>query len=404
MAHSENMLTVSPFEVVNPDAGGKRRILGLNSGYARAGWIVHQIWPGSFKDIIGSYTATNSTQIADGYTCEVINNLLLSTLRYALMRAGGPLVGPSLLPRWLLPSNKVRSLVAKSDVIMFEHPHSFDLVSRLLSSNHFVVLDAHNIDHKLCADQASHWGLAGISARKLRTVEARAFARADLVLSCSREDMAEAVIEFGVTPEKMMFVPNGADISNISPASLAERNAAKALLGVDDALCLFVGSLWTPNVDAALAILRMAANAPDLTFAIVGDVGRAISHSLPANVIVAGRVDDLQIWYHAADIAINPVTSGGGSNVKNFEYLAAGLPIVSTEFGAREIDAPFGTSVAIADLDNFPRTIRALLNDPALDAHRRKARMLAEERYDWESISRGVSEEIHRRLALRRSR
>ena len=33
--------------------------------------------------------------------------------------------------------------------------------------------------------------------------------------------------------------------------------------------------------------------------------------------------------------AVNPVFSGGGSNVKNADYLALGLPILTTNFGIR---------------------------------------------------------------------
>ncbi len=44
---------------------------------------------------------------------------------------------------------------------------------------------------------------------------------------------------------------------------------------------------------------------------------------------------DLLVCLHAADVGLNPVTTGGGSNVKLPAYLAAGLPVVTTAFGLR---------------------------------------------------------------------
>jgi hypothetical protein len=39
--------------------------------------------------------------------------------------------------------------------------------------------------------------------------------------------------------------------------------------------------------------------------------------------------------FNASDFAINPISTGSGTNVKMMEYLAAKLPILTTSFGKR---------------------------------------------------------------------
>ena len=50
--------------------------------------------------------------------------------------------------------------------------------------------------------------------------------------------------------------------------------------------------------------------------------------------------------------AINPCVSGGGSNVKNSDYLALGLPIISTPFGFRGYEK-YSNFIHIQNIDNW---------------------------------------------------
>jgi glycosyltransferase involved in cell wall biosynthesis len=101
---------------------------------------------------------------------------------------------------------------------------------------------------------------------------------------------------------------------------------------------------------------------------------------------VVSREDKIGLL-HASDLAINPVAEGSGTNIKIFDYLAAGLPVVTTPVGARGIDLRDLEDVIIADLNEFPDAIRMVVNDE--DLSRRlslRSRALAE-RYDWRKIA-----------------
>ena len=68
---------------------------------------------------------------------------------------------------------------------------------------------------------------------------------------------------------------------------------------------------------------------------VAGSVSRSLSSSHEVALRIAGEVEDLEPWLHAADVGINPVASGAGSNVKLPTYLAAGLAVVTTAYGLR---------------------------------------------------------------------
>ena len=56
------------------------------------------------------------------------------------------------------------------------------------------------------------------------------------------------------------------------------------------------------------------------------------------NIIYAGFVDDISIYFKGVDVFINPVTDGGGIKTKLVEALGYNLNVVSTMNGAIGVD------------------------------------------------------------------
>jgi len=52
------------------------------------------------------------------------------------------------------------------------------------------------------------------------------------------------------------------------------------------------------------------------------------------NIIYAGFVDDINLYFKGADIFINPVIDGGGIKTKVVEALGYDLSVISTQSGA----------------------------------------------------------------------
>jgi glycosyltransferase involved in cell wall biosynthesis len=138
----------------------------------------------------------------------------------------------------------------------------------------------------------------------------------------------------------------------------------------------FVGSEYPPNVEGLRWFLdnvwpRIDSSAE---LAIFGNVCRRIDRAaLPVNARCHGRVDDLDSAYRTLDIAINPVRVGAGLKIKTVEALGAGLPLVTTDEGARGLEDAAGTAFALAhDADEFVVHLSALLA-----SHERRAQLAA---------------------------
>ena len=105
---------------------------------------------------------------------------------------------------------------------------------------------------------------------------------------------------------------------------------------------------------------QLAPANPEVTFVIVGGASeRAIVEGyaslVPANVRLLGAVSDAarNEAYAAADIAINPMFTGSGTNIKMLDFLAAGLPTISTLHGARGISNRNEACFIMDDISRF---------------------------------------------------
>ena len=136
---------------------------------------------------------------------------------------------------------------------------------------------------------------------------------------------------------------------------------------------------------------------------IAGSVARAVdSARLPANVVCLGRVSDeaKTLLLRAADVALNPMFSGSGTNLKMLEYLAAGVPVVTTPIGARGLELTTGKHAIVCPVEEFPEQIGHVLRDESLRATlRTQGRRLVEDRYDWGTIVDAMHAVIESALA-----
>ena len=104
--------------------------------------------------------------------------------------------------------------------------------------------------------------------------------------------------------------------------------------------------------------------------------------------------EDKKMLYSAEDIAINLMSSGSGTNIQMFEYLAAELPTISSPVGARGIENE--GSFIVTDLLKFPNEIRKLLSDENLYKELSvNGRALVERYYDWNRISYDLGKRMY---------
>jgi glycosyltransferase involved in cell wall biosynthesis len=246
-----------------------------------------------------------------------------------------------------------------------------------------IVYASHNFETAWYEGEIRRFPFPRSHARALADLERRAVHRADRVLAVTEEDRDQFVSALGAEREKIAVVPNGFDDERFAPVSVEEKKEERRRLGLplDGRIALFAGSNVAPNRDAVESILReIAPKAPPaFLFLVAGKVGTAYAGRGGERVRFTGPVSDIVPYFRAADIGLNPVRFGSGSNIKVLQYLGSGLPVLSTEFGMRGFD-DLRPHVTVARLDRFHYHLERTGTDET-------SVRLAREKYGWRCAS-----------------
>lgn len=265
------------------------------------------------------------------------------------------------------------------------------------------ILHEHNIEYQRFRQMGKFWWPL------LRSLEAWACRNADLVLFKTQEDQAFAIHAFGMDPGKSMLVPFG--ISRSSRPEKGEKEIAASMIrhrhGIhqDTRILFFSGTLdYEPNADAFRLIVEqiipMLERSLLLPFVVIvcGRIHdpaygylREFRHE---RLCFAGEVDEIQPYFLAADVFLNPVRSGGGIKVKTIEALSYNLPVVSTEHSAMGIDRSLtGGRLKVCDdkdLTSFCKLVAEAMKDESEvpDAYYIH--------YQWQHLTKEVAEAIEK--------
>jgi polysaccharide biosynthesis protein PslH len=186
------------------------------------------------------------------------------------------------------------------------------------------------------------------------------------VVAVSEEDAGRMRELFDIA--RISAVPTGVDLEFFArPAGLAEGSPRPDLV--------FSGSMnWAPNVDGVTyfceAILPLIlTREPGCRVTIVGRTPppaiTKLAESHP-NVLVTGTVADIRPYLWGAKVCIVPLRIGGGTRLKIYEAMAAGVPVVSTSVGAEGLPVTHGENVLLADEpEAFAEACLELLADAA---------------------------------------
>jgi glycosyltransferase involved in cell wall biosynthesis len=277
-------------------------------------------------------------------------------------------------------------LYPQADVIIHESPYmlEYDLLFGLDQKPR--VYNSYNVETSL-VEQVWRGEQAARYVRHIRSLERRLVSGCDLCFAVSEEERIEFVECFGADPAKVAIAPNG-----IHPGEYARRTGRSATDERPSAL--FFGSFHPPNVEAAAYILdELAIQCPGIDFVIAGSCMAGHCASPLPNVRVLGRVNDAvkQQLLSTTDVAINPMFSGSGTNLKVLEFLSAGIPLVSTPTGARGLDLLSGRHCVLAEKEDFAFALQVLVEQPQLQEElAERGKRYVESRFSWEAIAAEV--------------
>lgn len=275
-----------------------------------------------------------------------------------------PLLGHSVL-RYINPFLfwKIRAFINnnKIGVIIFEQPY-FGwlgyLLKRFLKVK--IIIRSHNIEGLRFKSLGKWWW------KVLWHYEKWIYSLAHFTFFIQKNEKEYAIENFHIDPDKTAIITSG--ITWQQPPAVEEREDAKRrlralhTLSEGEVIILFNGAYdYKPNRDALETIIYAINPVLVLKAAfkykiiICGrNIPNEISKQTFQNIILAGFVEEIDTYYKASDIFINPVNDGGGIKTKLVEALGYNITSVSTVNGAIGVDTAIcNGKLLLSDNNNY---------------------------------------------------
>ncbi|ABK42698.1 glycosyl transferase, group 1 [Magnetococcus marinus MC-1] len=165
-----------------------------------------------------------------------------------------------------------------------------------------------------------------------------------VALTTISEPLAERYRAFGVPADKIMVLPDGVDLERFEPALTLAEARQQLGLPLNQSIATYVGHLYEGRgIDT---LLSAALKQPKVLFLIVGGYAKDMERwqhraaqmgleNVRFEGFVANERVPLYLW--AGDVLVMPygnacTTTEWMSPLKLFEYMAAGRPIIASDF------------------------------------------------------------------------
>jgi len=384
-----NVFQITPTNVYPPSDGGQHRSHGLVTSFPTHGDVVYRYCQGGHLENYFRGDLQQTIQIEDGYReLQHLHPLFDLTRLPELFGLPNVFLGASL--RLLKPAVFQRR-IDWADVILVELPWQVPAVTSLSDSTP-VVYSSHNVEQERF-ESTSNGFIGDRFTSRVSTIERTALEQAAAVVCTSERDISEYRRRYDVQTNYIVS-PNGVGRETVwseEPRESASRTVRREHDISTDMIGLFVGTDYGPNREAAHELVRIATEAAerglDMHFLIVGSVGESITTQRD-NVTCTGFVSDLDPYFAAADIGLNPIESGSGTNIKLLEYLAKRLPVVTTDFGRRGFQITHEQEALVVPVTAFTDSIARLVSERTLrERLAANGHEYVRETHLWERIS-----------------
>jgi glycosyltransferase involved in cell wall biosynthesis len=265
------------------------------------------------------------------------------------------------------------------------------------------VLFQHNVESRIWERHAKHASdpvrraYFRLQADRMLRCEGDFCRRAAHVISVSPNDTRDMRTMFGV--QRISEVPTGVDVEYFAPSGPPRLEWDLVFVGAMD---------WLPNVDGvgwftSEVLPRIRARRPGTTVVFAGrnpDPAVLAEARRDSLITVTGTVPDIRTYLWNSAVSIVPLRVGGGTRLKIYEAMAAGVPVVSTTVGAEGLAVTAGRDILLADdPEVFASHCLALLDSTAMRAAQaERACALVSANFSWNRVA-ALFEDILREAA-----
>ena len=377
--HVTTILILNDYSAAKPRAGGEIRINNLYSNISYR-YKVISVCLNDEDRIVQSYITSRFLEISVPKTREHLAEQKRINDRFWVSAT-------DIITSYMCKKNQfLTMLVARitnfTDSIVLSHPFMAGMLCKKI--NVPVIYESHNdeveLKKSILQGHPDYWTLI----KKTQEAVQCAIEYSVIIITCSKEDLYP---EFN---KPIFVVENGVKIPILDKQ--IDLNPIKSQMD-EHPVVLFIGSGHTPNVEAAEFIINtLAMELPYIYFMIVGSVCNAFDNqSLPNNILLMGVVSEeiKEGLMRIADIAINPMCTGSGSNLKLADYFSAQLPTVTTTLGMRGYEITHGIHALVCELNDFSKAIKQLSTDTDMaNAISKNAFRYVFNKLDWRTLAR----------------
>lgn len=219
-----------------------------------------------------------------------------------------------------------------------------------------------------------------------------------IIVMCEAEK--KRLLRLRVCKKKIKVIPHGVDLSRFKKVKNVKK--IKRKYGLKFPVLVFHGVFsYKPNVDAIKFLIRKILPALEkkkikVKLLAIGNYPPSFNHP---NVIFTGVVKDLPNFIAAGDIAVVPLTAGGGMRLKILEYFAAKKPVLATQKAIEGIPAKNNQHALIVPLKKFLPNLLKLIKDERLRKKLSRNAFQLVQTYDWKNICKKYLE-VYEELRL----